>query len=212
MLIPHTTKTGLSIWDTALCLSKFIEYQQKRNSKYNVANKLYPSIRNLSSSKSINRILELGSGRGLVGITACLLDARKVVLTDVPEIVASLKEIVHELNGLKNAIVTALDWTSVEDRARAKDLASSEKIDIILAADVIWVDELINGLVDTIGYFLDEKTIMLLGFQLRSERSRELLFRQLARKGMRVEEVDQGEFDPGFRKSNIYIFEISKNR
>lgn len=98
---------------------------------------------------SAERILELGSGTGLVGLAAAAVFQRQVVLTDMPEIVLNLE---HNINCnadlLSEADASArsgiLDWTQPSTLALhpASDhdqaYHPSRSFTLILAADIIY--------------------------------------------------------------------------
>eukprot|EP00842_Homolaphlyctis_polyrhiza_P000462 jgi/Hompol1/1416/HPOL_004719-RA len=111
-----------------------------------------PSLRGL-------RVCELGAGRGLAGMSAAVLGAQ-TTLTDVDAAVPALAEIVR-INGLQAGqlelapgssgaveAVVALDWTNRQAALSSGPLALP--FDLIIAADVVWVHELIEPLVETI--------------------------------------------------------------
>lgn len=83
--------TGVSTWDGAVVLSKYFE-----NHPELVQGKL---------------VLELGSGTGVAGISAALLGARQVLLSDLAYTMDNLQSNVRE-SGLSNDIVNTkiVDW------------------------------------------------------------------------------------------------------
>ncbi|KAJ3215766.1 hypothetical protein HDU67_010336 [Dinochytrium kinnereticum] len=92
----HTVLTALTVWDCSIVLAKFLEAGLGGNGGFDVRGR---------------RVVELGSGRGIVGIAASILGAR-VTLTDVHTIIPDLKEIVA-LNQVKSVDqVVPLDWTN----------------------------------------------------------------------------------------------------
>lgn len=164
--------TGLTVWDGAVVLSKYLEYSGLP-----------------ISGKSV---LEVGAGTGLVGVVASVLGASHVVLTDLDYCLANLQETVEANKpNLKGRVETKeLDWFSpeefwgnndtsssadaaagagaVEERGGAGGAAaipaapsslsttsSASVPDIILGADVVWVDSLIAPLVRTLKVLTD---------------------------------------------------------
>lgn len=94
------------------------------------------------------RILELGSGTGLVGLSAAGTWDVPVLLTDLPEIVPNLRRNVDANRAiLKSKVdVAVLDWR--DDAGGRKEC---EKFDVVLAADPIYSPEhpaLVAGMVD----------------------------------------------------------------
>ena len=79
-------------------------------------------------------------------MAASIIGANKVHITDVDDAMVSLRHIVYDLNGFnkESVEVTRLDWTDVDSEW------SQVKIDVIIAADVVWVEQLIAPLVSAI--------------------------------------------------------------
>ncbi|CAG8722788.1 3559_t:CDS:2, partial [Ambispora leptoticha] len=143
----HTVKTAGSVWDavnidTGLILAKYIEKQSiiSNNDTLKIEGK---------------KIIELGSGKSIPSIAAIILGARSVTITDSPSVIPSILRIM-ELNKLKSkhVHVRALDWeqreTYIEQLNNNDDNDDSTPYDYIFAADVVWVDYLIEPLVETI--------------------------------------------------------------
>ncbi|KAK9266902.1 hypothetical protein L1049_027161 [Liquidambar formosana] len=85
--------TGSWLWDSALVLSDYISTQGR-----------------LDFDLNGKTVLELGAGAGLPGLTAALLGASRVVLTDVDSLLPGLRKNVEE-NGLGDRVeVKELVW------------------------------------------------------------------------------------------------------
>jgi len=104
------------------------------------------------------RVLELGSGTGLVGLSAALTwqdNVSEVMLTDLPEIVPNLQKNV-ELNqhllqrGTPRVRSRVLDWSDKSDAPKT----ANEAYAVILAADPIYSPEHPAMLVDTVRRWL----------------------------------------------------------
>jgi hypothetical protein len=78
-------------------------------------------------------------------MTASILGARLVYLTDVSSVIDSLKHNVYDWNGFSEdqLQVTELNWKDM-----IKD--SWAMVNIVLASDVIWVEDLVAPFVRTI--------------------------------------------------------------
>ncbi|RMZ91800.1 hypothetical protein DV736_g958, partial [Chaetothyriales sp. CBS 134916] len=88
------------------------------------------------------RVLELGAGTGLVGISAACLWGASVVLTDLPDIVPNLAKNVslnsdHILASGGEAETRRLDWSNASDMPQHE----SEKYHTVIAADPIYSSE-----------------------------------------------------------------------
>ncbi|KIW70380.1 hypothetical protein PV04_02654 [Phialophora macrospora] len=124
---------GLKTWTSSLLLSRRLREMRR----------LIPG--------TFDRVLELGAGTGLVGISAACLWKTHVLLTDLPEIVPNLqqnleqnKELVREHYGSVES--RALDWADDTDTPSSEQV----KFDVILAADPIYSPEHPNMLVTTV--------------------------------------------------------------
>lgn len=139
-------------------------------------------------------VVEVGAGRGLAGLTAAVMGAN-VILTDMAEALPTLSETV-KLNNLETSVqVTVLNWHSPK---------SLGKVDYILAADVVWVVELIEPLVQTLDILSSQSTVIVFGYQSRSSQADDLLFHYLLQHGFKWESIDQSN-DP-----KIQLYSISK--
>jgi len=157
-LVSSSLTTGNVLWTSASVLSSFLELELQRV--------LLSS--SLAASDDIDRVidvrgmrvLELGAGLGLSGITAALLGAREVVFTDGNEDLSLLRkniEIARE--AMTSSLVVApsdlpmmdarqLLWG--EDGASVEsELMRTEGFDLIIAADVIYEPRFIRPLLQT---------------------------------------------------------------
>jgi predicted nicotinamide N-methyase len=103
-------------------------------------------------------VLELGAGTGLVGLAAAAILRRRVLLTDLPEIIPNLERNIESNKGMLdasgiNARAAVLDWTEPNS-------LSTEEIDVssgfllILAADTVYTSEQPALLTQTIKHHL----------------------------------------------------------
>jgi len=104
------------------------------------------------------RVLELGAGTGLVGLTASALLSADIHLTDLPAIVPNLQHNMKSNSALADrsgSRVTAsvLDWSSTHPTMKEDD-----KYDIILAADSLYAPEHAEWLAATMAAYLQKTT------------------------------------------------------
>lgn len=101
------------------------------------------------------KVLELGSGTGLVGIVAACLGAH-VVLTDLPHVIPNA---VHNIERNRSCYLAAgglmehqvLRWGVEEDVKQLGDLSS---FDLIVASDVVYYDTLFKPLLQTLKWLV----------------------------------------------------------
>lgn len=137
-------------------------------------------------------------------------------MTDLAEALPALKSNVCANPSLEQSItVTECDWSNPNVDSLLRILSSdasnetkdTNKINLIVAADCVWLDELVAPFVATIEKLIKEagsiETRVLLGYQSRSQRVDELLFGLLTRNfSMEMAEMLAGENDRG--KIEVY--------
>lgn len=158
------------------------------------------------------KILELGSGTGLVGMISSILGFESY-LTDLPEIIPNLKSNV-ELNGL-NLIVHELDWTNPNSFI---DVFDDIKFQTILLSDPIYSSKHPYWVVNMINKFLDLNDInsrVLIQIPLRPkfENERQLLWDLLNNNNYQVlqHEIEDGFDDFGEMKFCFKMYKYYNN-
>ncbi|KAK9108852.1 hypothetical protein Sjap_016912 [Stephania japonica] len=135
------------------------------------------------------RILELGSGTGLVGIAAASVLGANVTITDLPHVLSNLR-FNAELNNKAIAFrggcvdVQALRWGEVED---FEGLVVDGPFDAVLGSDVVYYEELFEPLLKTLCWLLSDGGVFLMAHLKRWKK--ESGFFRKARKVFRVEKV-----------------------
>uniref|UniRef100_H2YUE6 Uncharacterized protein n=1 Tax=Ciona savignyi TaxID=51511 RepID=H2YUE6_CIOSA len=147
------------------------------------------------------KVLELGSGTGLVGMVAAYMGAH-VTLTDLDKFLPILEENI-ELN--MNLIKTG----SKNGTVKVSELKWGEKLakfdptyDFVLGADIIYSEDLFPALLDTLCYFHGGGSKIILGSKLRYDRV-EVFILKLNQKFRTVKEVMRCE------KTQVVIYECS---
>ena len=92
-------------------------------------------------------VLELGAGCGLAGLSAWCGGATHVCLTDLPENLERLRDVVKQNKATANITVTALDWT----QELLPQPVTTTNWDVILAADCVFWPGLFAPLLATLG-------------------------------------------------------------
>lgn len=123
----------------------------------------------LSSSNRRLRLLELGSGTGLVGIAAAALLGASVTVTDLPRVLPNLR-----FNADANAAAVAARGGEVRVAALSwGDAAEMEGVggdfDVVVGSDLVYHDHLYEPLLETLRF-------LLLRREREEEREREVVF------------------------------------
>ncbi|WRX18316.1 Lysine methyltransferase - like 6 [Theobroma cacao] len=135
--------TGSWLWDSALVLSHWMPTHLNFHGK---------------------AVIELGAGAGLPGLTAALLGATRVLLTDVQPLLAGLLKNV-EANGFEGRVdVRELVWGSDES---ISGLTESSTFDVVLMSDVFYDPEEMVGLSRTLKRICEEGTEIWAASELR---------------------------------------------
>merc|ERR1719201_1516117 len=156
--VGHEVETAAAVWDGSIVLAMFLETHRD-----GLSNAL-----RLPPGAALDTVVDVGSGTGLAGLAAAaLLDASATVfLTDVAAVVKGLLDnIAANADSLRAATHAApLDWTSP-----AKDMAALSQThgaalppDLVIAADVVWVEALIQPLASTLDMLCGPETVVLL--------------------------------------------------
>jgi predicted nicotinamide N-methyase len=170
--------TYKTIWDGAIVLIKYLEFSYRPET---------PPV----------SVLELGAGCGLTGI-ACgvLFPDASITLTDLPSALESLHANVaanESIIGTNRVRVRALDWTN-------RDEERLGPVDLILAADVVWLTDLIQPFIDTLHEITADNPgcVTLMAYQSRSKKVDELLFSGLKQRSFLCQPLETS------RKITIY--------
>lgn len=137
------------VWDAAIVLSKYIEKHNQLSVKKNV--------------------IELGAGTGLVGMVAALLGGN-VIVTDRG---MALKYI--NVNIENNANVLSGLPIKVEELNWGQDISQFQPPDLILGADIVYIEDTFHELFKTLLDLTGSETVVLLSCRIRYERDNKFL-------------------------------------
>lgn len=182
--------TGSVMWDSGVMLGKFLEHA------------VDSGMLSLQSKK----VIELGSGCGLVGCIAALLGAQ-VILTDLPDRLRLLKKNVetnlrHGVRG--SALVTDLTWGDDPDQ----DMVEPPP-DFVLGSDVIYSEGAVLDLLDTLSRLCGNQTTVFLSGELRNDAVLEY-FLEEAMKSFVIGRVDQEQWHPDYRSPRVVMYILVK--
>ncbi|PIN16471.1 putative N2,N2-dimethylguanosine tRNA methyltransferase [Handroanthus impetiginosus] len=181
ILIRQLPSEGLSfqLWPAANTLVTLLDHHRHHDTN--------PLSSFLNTNHRL-RLLELGSGTGLVGIAAAALFGASVTVTDLPHVLPNLQFNVDanagilELHG--GAVnVAALSWGDVQHME-----ALGREYDVILGSDVVYHDHLYEPLLQTLRFFLlgSEKEVVFLMAHLKRWKKESAFFKK-AKKVFHVE-------------------------
>ncbi|KAJ3157230.1 hypothetical protein HDU89_002642 [Geranomyces variabilis] len=191
---------GATVWDSALCLAKYIEKRAKRE----------PTIFQNA------RVLEIGSGTGLVGLVVAALGAgtsASVTLTDTPNALLLLKHNVNHLAKMleaqghaRPALSSApLIWGSERDTA---DLKSShpQLPTHVLLSDCLYVPSLYPALLKTLDTVCGPETLVWIAYEKRDFPA-EMEFWKSFGERFRFSYIREADQDEMYRSEDIFLFE-----
>lgn len=152
-------------------------------------------------------VLELGAGTGLAGIAAAVLGASTAVLTDLPYVIDNLRDNI-EANNVLNAEAAELDWMKLEEH---EHLIKQRHWDVVLCADVVWLEQLVQPLVQTLNAIgsSEHRPRIFMSYQKRSDIVHDQLVTQLTATGCTITEIAQSEHHPIYSSPKIVIYEIT---
>lgn len=183
--------TGSVMWDSGVVLGKFLEHA-------------VDSGMLLLHGK---KIVELGSGCGLVGCIAALLGAQ-VILTDLPDRLRLLKKNIE--NNLRHgdlrgsAVVTELTWGDDPDQDLIQPLP-----DYVLGSDVIYSEGAVGDLLDTLLQLCGTQTTIFLAGELRNDSVLEY-FLEAAMKDFVIGRVEQTQWHPDYCSPRVVVYILVK--
>lgn len=179
--------TGAVMWDSGVVLGKFLEHA------------VDTGMLLLKGKK----VVELGSGCGLVGCLAALLDAQ-VILTDLPDRLRLLKKNLEsnlnhgDMRG--SAKVSELTWGDEPDLQLIQPLP-----DFVLGSDVIYSEGAVVDLLSTLRQLSGSKTTIFLAGELRNDAVLEY-FLEVAMNDFVIGRVDQIYWHPDYHSHRVVMY------
>jgi predicted nicotinamide N-methyase len=152
-------------------------------------------------------VLELGAGTGIVGASAATMGAAPVVVTDLEYALPSLDWAAQKLRKRLRPLV--LDWTA-PDLDSLWEALGDEPPQLIVGADIVWLEELVEPLVKTLELLVarcgDTPVEIVMAHQTRAA-SVDRAFFSLLERSFRWEIIPPGETAPGFETGgNVFLF------
>ncbi|KAL0214474.1 hypothetical protein P9112_006658 [Eukaryota sp. TZLM1-RC] len=170
IIIQQTTVSGSigsSIWPAS---NLFLDYLNKLPKDYFTDKK----------------VLELGSGVGILSISVSLMGAAEVIATDIPYIT---KWTMHnvQLNQAERVRVCPLIWG---DNATASSLVEGS-LDYLIAADVVYSPESVPDLLSTVHLLIKNTNCkVIFALKWRANDTNECFWSHIEHFGLSVDEID----------------------
>ncbi|PRQ33423.1 putative lysine methyltransferase, S-adenosyl-L-methionine-dependent methyltransferase [Rosa chinensis] len=194
---PNSKHLGTTVWDASLVFAKFLEKNSRRG-------KFSPS------KLKGKRVIELGAGCGVAGFGMALLGC-DVVMTDQVEVLPLLMRNVErntsritQMNpgseSFGSVQVAELNWGN-EDHIRAVD----PPFDYIIGTDVVYKEDLLEPLLQTIFALSGPKTAILLGYEIRSTSVHEQMV-EMWKRHFEVKLVPNSKMDSTYQHPSIQLF------
>ncbi|KAK8944216.1 hypothetical protein KSP39_PZI008339 [Platanthera zijinensis] len=184
--------TGAVMWDSGVVLAKFIEHA-------------VDSKRLLLKGK---KVVELGSGCGLIGCVAAILGA-SVILTDLHDRLKLLK---------KNVDANVGNQGNVRGSARVMELTWGDDLgpvflnplpDFVIGSDVIYSEDAVRDLIQTLRQLSGTHTTIFLAGELRNDAVLEC-FLEAAMEVFQIGYIDQAQWHPEYRSQRVVLFVLVK--
>ncbi|XVE91444.1 hypothetical protein REPUB_Repub01dG0010200 [Reevesia pubescens] len=200
-------QVGTSVWPGSLVLAKFIERWASPSPTTTGDNNPYSELLDFHSRR--RRAIELGSGCGAAGMACHLLGLKDLILTDISPVMPALKHNLKRNKPVlgKNLKTSILYWNN-KDQIRAV----KPPFDVVLAADVVYIEESVGHLVGAMEALVADDGVVLLGYQLRSPEA-DRLFWEMSEKVFVIEKVPHQDLHPdyAYEETDVYVFRKKKN-
>lgn len=201
-----TMHVGTTVWESSLALAKWLEHNRSASGGHFS----HEALRG-------KRAVELGSGCGIAGMAAALMGC-DVLLTDIPAVLPILKRNVkRNFQSLTRADaelapgrikVAQLVWGN---RRHIEGCGRGRPYDVIVAADLVYLEEVVEPLISTMRALAGAGTLIALGYKLRQDEAHALFWRELPLV-FHVQKVAAGDLHPDYRFDGVdlYILQLKE--
>ncbi|CAN7091371.1 protein N-lysine methyltransferase METTL21A [Brassica rapa] len=195
-----TMHVGTSVWPCSLVLAKFAERWSTVEDSSPPSPNPYAELLDFRGRRAV----ELGTGCGVAGMAFHLLGLTEIVLTDMVQVMPALK---HNLKRNKAALGKYLKTSVVCWNNRDQISALNPPFDLVIAADVVYIEESVGHLVTAMESLMKEDGAVLLGYQVRSPEA-DKLFWELCGVVFEIEKVPHEHLHPeyAYEEADVYIF------
>ncbi|CAM9222964.1 unnamed protein product, partial [Discosporangium mesarthrocarpum] len=198
---PNSNNLGTTIWDASVILVSYMERNPQLYSSRKLAGKT---------------VLELGAGCGLAGMYFALMGAH-VTFTDLPEVVPLLeRNVTSNLSGLGKK--EGLKKGKEDGRPRIKVKycwgdpidSLSPPYDYVVACDCVYVERLVDVLVDSISRVVGRGTTVLVASEKREELTHARFWERMS-EGFTIRQAPRRHMDSRYDHENSEVL-ICKSR
>ncbi|MED6145525.1 hypothetical protein PIB30_026108 [Stylosanthes scabra] len=192
---PNSKHLGTTVWDSSLVFAKFLE-RNCRKGRFSPA------------KLKGKRVIELGAGCGVSGFGMALLGC-DVIVTDQKEVLPLLQRnvernisrVMQKNSELFGSIkVSELQWG---DESHIK--AVEPPFDYIIGTDVVYVEHLLEPLLQTILALSGPRTTIVLGHEIRSTCVHEKML-EMWKQNFDVKNVPKSKMDETYQHPSIQLF------
>ena len=141
------------------------------------------------------RVLDLGSGTGIVGLVASILGVGEVILSDIPEIVPLIETNLQQNNAVLTLLQRhgtgrvrslSLPWgqlLSSASSARGCERGLTTTVDLVFASDCLYDSTFFDDLLETLLRVTHQGSIVYFGYQVRHPAREHDFFNRLINSG-----------------------------
>ncbi|XP_027347313.1 protein N-lysine methyltransferase METTL21A isoform X1 [Abrus precatorius] len=192
---PNSKHLGTTVWDASLVFVKFLE-RNCRKGRFSPA------------KLKGKRVIELGAGCGVSGVGMALLGC-DVVVTDQKEVLPLLQRNVERNisrimqknpESFGSIQVSELQWG---DESHIK--AVGPPFDYIIGTDVVYVEHLLEPLLQTVLALSGPRTTIMLGYEIRSTCVHEKML-EMWKRNFDIKTVPKSKMDETFQHPSIQLF------
>lgn len=182
------------MWESAVIISKYLETDPKNFKERDLRDK---------------KVLELGSGTGLAGLSFLLRKAY-VTFTDTADVIELTKlnayktyNIVKRMGTYHEPVVKVLDWTATE--AEQDNVMIDKPYDYVLLTDCVFSELLARPLVETILRACNKNTIVLCCHEIRDEDANNAFIQEFS-KYFKIKSISPKQLDKKFQNDMCEVF------
>eukprot|EP00775_Hariotina_reticulata_P006407 gene6407-6638_t len=179
-------ESGSVVWDCGLVLAHFL-IKQSQSGNIKLAGK---------------RVIELGSGTGVVGLTAAALGAQQVLLTDRTQLVPQLLDNIQRNHLQHVASAAALDW------GQPLPPAAQPAYDLLLCSDLVYSESSVGLLLSSIAALTAPGSVIYASCEYREGGGLELLHQFMPEYGLQAQLVPFTLLDEAWRSPDILVWQI----